>query len=140
MLLHLSKEVLWCCAHAVLPLYAAGLATYMNLAMTDPLQQQGLLAFDDTQLLTVGPAAAAALKQSLQLRRTDAELPLEPSLDIRQLADAGSTRDSLVSTPLLGQSLFGNGSLMASSDVLQGLQDGLLYVVAVSRNCSGKSL
>lgn len=124
-----------CCPHCC-GLHAAGLATYMNLALTDPLQQQGLLAFDDTQLLAAGPAAAAALQQSpLQLRRTDAELPLQPSLESQRLADTGSTGGDSAPLLAMGQSLYGNGS---SSDVMQGLQDGLLYVVAVSRNCSGK--
>lgn len=124
-----------CCPHCC-GLHAAGLATYMNLALTDPLQQQGLLAFDDTQLLAAGPTAAAALQISpLQPRRTDAEQPLQPSLESQQLADAGSTGRDTAPRMVMGQSLSGNGS---SSDVLQGLQDGLLYVVAVSRNCSGK--
>jgi hypothetical protein len=30
---------------------AAGLASYMNVAITDPLQQTGLLAYDDEELL-----------------------------------------------------------------------------------------
>jgi hypothetical protein len=100
----------------------AGLATYMNLAITDPLQQKGLLALDDAELAQAGPAAAAALAQ--QLPTTALDIPAEWISNVTLMAeDFGLLQ--------LGDD---TGSI---SSVLQALQDGLLYVVAVSRDCSG---
>lgn len=84
----------------------------MNVAVTDPLEQQGLLAFDDEELRAAGAAAAAALQSSL----------------------------SAASKPLDGSGSPTGKELSGVSAVLLGaLQQGLLYVVAVSRNCTGGS-
>jgi hypothetical protein len=81
----------------------AGLATYMNVAITDPLQQRGLLAFDDAELTQAGPEAAAVLANTVRA------------------SSATTERDTV------------------DADLLAALQEGLLYVVAVSRNCSGEN-
>lgn len=41
-----------------IPCYA-GLASYMNVAVTDPLQQLGVVAFDDTELAAAAPPSSA---------------------------------------------------------------------------------
>jgi hypothetical protein len=83
----------------------AGLATYMNVAITDPLQQRGLLAFDDTQLVLAGATAAAVLSGSVDID---------------------------------GPSTAGNRAQPVDAVLLAALEEGLLYVVAVSRSCSGE--
>lgn len=75
---------------------------YMNVAITDPLAQQGLLAFDDQELSAAGPAAAAAFRHQQQAGPQD--------------------------KPALHES------------IITALQQGLLYVVAVSRNCTGTDM
>ena len=92
----------------------AGLATYMSVSITDPVQQKGLLAFDDADLALAGAAAAAALAEQ---------------------AGVSNTLGGNLTDQRLGQ--VPGDDAGAASTVLQALQWGLLYVVAVSRNCSG---
>jgi len=82
----------------------------MNVVVTDPLEQQGLLAFDDEELRAAGAAAAAALQSSLSA----ASKPLDGS---------GGPKGRDLPT--------------ASAVLLSALQQGLLYGVAVSRSCTG---
>jgi hypothetical protein len=77
----------------------------MNVAITDPLQQRGLLAFDDTQLVLAGATAAAVLSGSVNID---------------------------------GPSTAGNRAQPVDAVLLAALEEGLLYVVAVSRSCSGE--
>jgi hypothetical protein len=113
---------------------SAGLATYMNVAITDPLLQKGLLALDDAELAQSGPAAAAALTQQgpaaaaaqAQQQTTKPATPVGDRLTSNMTSAAEGLR------PLqLGS------DVERTSFVIQALQDGLLYVVAVSRDCSG---
>lgn len=101
----------WCCSAP------AGLATYMNVAITDPLQQRGLLAFDDTELAQAGATAAAVLSTGREPAGSANLSRLGPR---QQLAEAESS-------PVVS----------GDADMLAALEEGLLYVVAVSRNCSG---
>lgn len=70
-------------------MHFAGLASYMNIAVTDPLQQLGLVAFDDVELFSSGMPAA-------------------------EVFNSNSTAPTT--------------------------EDNLLYIIAFSRNCTGKPL
>lgn len=88
----------------------------MSVSITDPAQQKGLLAFDDADLALAGATAVGALAEQ-----------------------AGSSSNALSSnlTVDIPGTVLGGDEAAAASSVLQALQGGLLYVVAVSRNCSG---
>jgi hypothetical protein len=106
----------------------------MNVAITDPLQQKGLLALDDAELAQSGPAAAAALKQQGPAAAAAMALQQTP----KAATPVGDSLTSNMTTRAEGLRPLQLGSdVEMTSSVLQALQDGLLYVVAVSRDCSG---
>jgi hypothetical protein len=102
-------------------LNATGLGSYMNVAVTDPLQQLGLAAFDDRELAAA--AAAAAKAQLAKLADTH-----------EMFAPANSSSSS-------GQSKHVARDVGGTSRQTDTAPDNvnLLYLAAFSRDCSGNA-